>query len=88
MSVKKWFLAFLLAFALPATSLYAADNAQQNSVQDSEIQITVNVNTASAEEISTLLKGVGIKKAQALVEYREQHGAFKTKEAKVKVMGE
>ena len=36
----------------------------------------VNVNTADAETISRELKGVGQSKAQAIVAYREAHGAF------------
>ena len=38
----------------------------------------VNVNTADAETISEELKGVGMSKAQAIVEYREKHGPFKS----------
>lgn len=38
----------------------------------------VNVNTANAETISAELKGVGISKARAIVEYRKKHGPFKT----------
>jgi competence protein ComEA len=38
----------------------------------------VNVNTADAETISAELKGVGLAKAQAIVEYREAHGPFKS----------
>jgi competence protein ComEA len=38
--------------------------------------VSVNVNTASAEEIATALVGVGPAKAQAIVEYREANGAF------------
>lgn len=37
----------------------------------------VNVNTADAEKISAELKGVGLSKAQAIVEYRQKHGPFK-----------
>lgn len=36
----------------------------------------VNVNTADAETISAELKGVGISKAKAIVEYRKKHGPF------------
>jgi competence protein ComEA len=36
----------------------------------------VNVNTASAEEISDSLKGIGISKAQLIVDYREANGSF------------
>ena len=38
----------------------------------------VNVNTADAETISAELKGIGISKAQAIVEYRSKHGPFKS----------
>ncbi len=37
----------------------------------------INVNTASAEEL-TQLKGVGEKIAQSIVQYREEHGLFKS----------
>ena len=38
----------------------------------------VNINTADAETISSELKGVGMTKAQAIVEYRENHGRFES----------
>ena len=38
----------------------------------------VNVNTADAETISAELKGIGLIKAQAIVEYRKKHGPFKS----------
>lgn len=38
----------------------------------------VNVNQADAEAISVSLKSIGLVKAQAIVDYREQHGAFKS----------
>lgn len=38
----------------------------------------VDVNTADAETISAELKGVGLSKAQAIVEYREKHGPFRS----------
>ena len=37
----------------------------------------VNVNTANAETLSAELKGIGLSKAQAIVEYRKKHGPFK-----------
>jgi len=37
---------------------------------------TVNVNTASAEEIAQGLKGVGLAKAEAIVRYRDANGKF------------
>lgn len=38
----------------------------------------VNINTADAETMAAILKGIGLKKAQAIVAHREQYGAFKT----------
>ena len=38
----------------------------------------VNVNTADAATISEALKGVGLDKARAIVEYRRKHGPFKS----------
>lgn len=47
----------------------------------------VNVNTASAETISEELTGVGLSKAQAIVEYRQQHGPFESVEELADVKG-
>jgi competence protein ComEA len=38
----------------------------------------VDINTADAETISNELDGVGLSKAQAIVEYRRNHGPFKS----------
>ncbi|MFB2537662.1 ComEA family DNA-binding protein [Acinetobacter sp. c3-l95] len=40
------------------------------------IQARVNINQANAEEIAAKLDGVSLKKAQAIVAYRQQNGAF------------
>ena len=47
----------------------------------------VNVNTADAETISAELKGVGITKALAIVEFREANGPFKSPEDLTMVKG-
>jgi len=38
----------------------------------------VDINTADAATISKELDGVGLTKAQAIVEYRKKHGPFKS----------
>lgn len=38
----------------------------------------VNVNTADAATIAAELKGVGLSKARAIVEYREKYGPFQS----------
>ena len=47
----------------------------------------VNINTATAEQISEALKGVGLSKAQAIIEYRKANGAFKHADELVNVKG-
>lgn len=38
----------------------------------------VSINTATAEALAQAMNGVGLKKAQAIVSYREEYGPFKT----------
>ena len=47
----------------------------------------VNINTASAEEIADALNGVGLSKAEEIVRYRDEHGAFKHIDELVNVKG-
>lgn len=47
----------------------------------------VNINTADAETLSAELKGVGITKAIAIVEYRNANGPFKSADDLAKVKG-
>jgi len=50
-----------------------------SSFAEEEVQVQkVNINTADAEELQTLLNGVGPQKAAAIVEFREKNGLFKT----------
>ena len=47
----------------------------------------VNINTANIETLAKNIKGVGVKKAQAIVQYRKTHGPFKRIDDLVKVKG-
>lgn len=47
----------------------------------------ININTAEAQAIADSLTGIGIKKAEAIVEYRKANGPFKTVEDLAKVQG-
>jgi competence protein ComEA len=38
----------------------------------------VNVNAADVDTLARELKGIGTAKAQAIVEYRQKHGAFRS----------
>ena len=49
-------------------------------------QGTVNINTATLEELQTI-KGIGKKKAEAILQYRKEHGPFRTKDDLLQVKG-
>ena len=68
------YVALLLAFAGGAAAL--PDEAD-----------SVNVNTAPAEKLAEVLDGVGNSRARAIVDYREQFGAFETEEDLMEVRG-
>jgi competence protein ComEA len=55
----------------------------EKNMQDSMPK--VNINTASAEELSSNLNGVGKITAQAIVEYRKNKGKFKNADDLIEV---
>ena len=57
-----------------------------NTTSSNSKQGTVNINTATLEELQTI-KGIGKKKAEAILQYRKEHGAFRTKEDLLQVKG-
>lgn len=48
---------------------------------------TININTASANELASQLKGIGLKRAGQIIALREQLGGFKTIEQLQQVRG-
>jgi len=55
--------------------------------QRAKSALSVNINSANAEAIAESLKGVGMKKAQAIIEYRQKNGDFKAIEEIASVKG-
>jgi len=53
----------------------------------SQALFAVNVNTAEAAAIAEELNGIGVKKAQAIIDYRVANGDFKTIESLTEVKG-
>ena len=57
-----------------------------NMILSNAKQGKVNINTATLEELQTI-KGIGKKKAEAILQYRKEHGPFRTKEDLLEVKG-
>ena len=47
----------------------------------------IDINTANAEVLAETIDGVGLKRAQAIVQYRDQHGAFSSVDQLSEVRG-
>lgn len=73
-TIKRVLLSWVYVFCLLTSTLAFADNTQ------------VNINTASVEELQQI-KGIGQKRAEAIVAYREAHGPFVTVEDLMEVKG-
>ncbi|CNI47393.1 competence protein ComEA [Yersinia frederiksenii] len=63
-----------------------ADKHSANKASDS-LQSQIDINRADAEQLAQYLNGVGRKKAEAIVSYREQFGPFTEAEQLLEVPG-
>ena len=59
-----------------SAAVFAAPADDSRALVAEQVQQQVNINSAPAAEIASVLKGIGLKKAQAIVAYRDAHGAF------------
>ncbi|EKE76688.1 ComEA family DNA-binding protein [Gallaecimonas xiamenensis] len=81
--MKRIFQSVILLASVLACGVVPATRAETESgttAMAPMVAETVDINSASAEEIARILKGVGAKKAALIVEYREAHGPFKSLE--------
>ena len=100
MKLPKWVLLFVILLAgmaqlsnqVHANSINKALASNTTSMNSTEANtmasksFSVNLNSANAEQLSSL-PGVGIKKAEAIIAYRELNGEFESIEELVNVKG-
>ena len=70
----------------PGYTVTTAQGVGAAAVSEPEVPVVVNVNTAAEEELQAL-SGIGPAKAQAIINYREEHGNFTCAEDLLNVSG-
>ncbi len=75
----------VLAFA-GCSTLVLAETPEQANTSEMVQEQAININTAKANEF-TRLKGIGQKKAQAIVQYRKINGPYSSLHDLLKVKG-
>lgn len=79
------FVVLLGLFSSPL--LFAQDSQQEKPFPDvAQLQSPININTADVEALASL-KGIGTKKAEAIIAWREENGGFTSVEQLLDVKG-
>lgn len=88
MKVRNWFAAAGIALGMLFSGAAYANTESQMTPANAVISI-VNINTANVDTLTTL-PGIGPKKAESIIEYRELNGSFQSVSelANVKGIGE
>ena len=85
MKARNLFVSFIAVLVMCWSGVLLADGANQADPDLAEV--TVNINQADAETMASLLNGVGISRAEAIVAYREKNGKFYSAEELSAVRG-
>ncbi len=76
------FLAGILSTIVLSTPIYAASapsgTAKPQSAPQQSVSTAINLNTADVATLTHSFKGIGKKRAEAIVKYRDEHQGFKT----------
>ncbi len=72
----------LVSSILVLSCAFLANSSHANTYvpATSSLQVTqkINLNRASVQELTHAVKGIGKKRALAIIQYRQKHGNFKT----------
>ena len=81
-----WYLSAHDKLMKDRTYIYAGISPPEYEETEEEVPYIININTADIYELCAL-EGIGEKKARAIVEYRQEHGGFKTIDELAKIDG-
>lgn len=85
--LKVLYIAVFMLGAYPSLAQYAVNYASSADSVEQVMQEQVDINLADAETIAMVLVGIGISRAEAIVEYRESNGNFKSLDDLILVSG-
>ncbi|MEN9450744.1 MAG: hypothetical protein RJA83_1362 [Pseudomonadota bacterium] len=77
----------VLATTSPFISHNTVLTASPAKTISNPVSALVNINTADGETLAAELKGIGIKRAKAILAYRNEHGPFKSIDDLIKIKG-
>lgn len=80
------FMAVLFLILAPVTQAQEVADIDTSATEESAGAVT-NINTDDAETIAEVLDGVGMSRARAIIEYRNENGPFASAEELVEVSG-
>lgn len=69
------------------SNVIQANVASASSVQSAPLSKKINLNTAEVPMLLHAVKGIGQKRAEAIVAYRKAHGGFKSLDELTQVRG-
>lgn len=69
-------LCFLFSSIFFPTISFAESKSETTTIEVEKQVVQVNINTATAEQLTKGLVGIGMSKAQKIIEYREKFGPF------------
>ena len=84
MNLQQFAAALMAVLLMSLADMAVADDLSDELGMET---VTVNVNEADAETIAGVLTGIGVRRAQAIVDYWEQYGRFYSAEELTAVKG-
>jgi len=87
-TLKVCIIVLISLLGMSSNAFSTTSQPTQNQVKEAKQKIQpINVNKASAKELASTLTGIGLKKAEAIVAFREKNGPFKSMEELTQIKG-